>query len=229
MRARILGVAAVVASVALLAACGSSSNSPGASSPKTSAQTSSSSSQSPSSSPTPSTPPRDLNPQLLTVADLPAGWSVSHSTSSGGGATPPCIKALKVRFHSSSKAEASFVKGTDVPILNEVIGYFGTAAATAAVFNAGVAALNACTTMSFKADGYTYSGSIGAMSFPHLGDQSSAWQLTLTSQGYTFGFDVVVARKGPELALVLYGDLGTPNLDDVTALVTKAVAKMPVH
>lgn len=141
--------------------------------------------------------------------------------------TPACIKNFKKKIQASSRAEVKFVDGTDLPIFNEGISYFGTSARASAVYDAGVSLINNCKDLAFTANGNQYTISIGAMSFPKVGERSAAWQMTLTVQGYTAGFDVVVSQKGKELNFTLYGDIGTPDLDTVTSLVTKAVSKMP--
>jgi hypothetical protein len=119
------------------------------------------------------------------------------------------------------------VKGTDVPSLQHTLGYFGTRAAAVVKYQAGSAILNNCKDVSFTSDGQRYTGSMGAMSFPSFGEKSSAWQLVISSQGVTAGIDAVLVQQGPELMMFVYVDVGTPNVDEVTSLAGKAVAKMP--
>jgi len=69
------------------------------------------------------------------------------------------------------------------------------------------------------------------MSYPAVGDQSSAWQINLTGTesgiSLTVGIDFIVFRKGDTLALIFYGDLGTPDIQTVEHLVQVAASKLP--
>jgi len=65
------------------------------------------------------------------------------------------------------------------------------------------------------------------LSFPALGSQSAAYQASGTVSGLTIGVDLVLALKGTQVAVMAYGDVGTPNITQVVALATKAVAKIP--
>lgn len=212
-------VGAAVSTLLVLAACGSSvvpgspASSDGSSSPSTVANT-------------PSKPAPDLKAQLLTVAGLPSGWAVDNSSDSGNASTPSCLKSLKATMHSLNEAEADFVKGTDFPQFEQV-AYFGTANTALQKFSAGVALVDACKDISLTTDGHKIKGSIGTMSFPSVGDRSHAWNLVLSAEGINVGFYVVYVQKGAELENLVYGDLGTPDLDEYTTLVNAAVAKMP--
>jgi hypothetical protein len=205
----------MLASVVGVAACSSSSSAPGASSAASKPQSSA------------SVPARNLKPQLLTVAELPTGWAVDNSSDSSDSGAPPCLKDLKATFNTSDRAKVDFVKGTDLPQFEQSLGYFGTIAAALAKYQAGAAILNNCKDVSFTSDGHKFTGSIGALSFPKVGQQSSAWQLVISTQGVTVGLDAVLVQVGPELTMLIYGDLGGPDLDEATSLARKAVAKMP--
>jgi hypothetical protein len=75
----------------------------------------------------------DLKAQLLTVAELPAGWSIDNSNSGGDNtSTPSCLQRLDSELHANAKADASFVKGSDFPWLNQGIAYFGDDATASA-------------------------------------------------------------------------------------------------
>lgn len=170
---------------------------------------------------------RDLQPQLLTVAEIPTGWAIDNSAKVKG-TTPPCIAQVNAKSHATSKAEVSFEKGTGLPFFKETLAYYGTGTTATSALRSGVNALNKCNGISFKANGYTYSGSMGSMAFPKVGQASAAWRIVLSSEGYTFGLDLVAAQKGPEVMLLTYGDFGTPDITAITSLVKKAVSKMPL-
>jgi hypothetical protein len=228
MKCRAVAVGAILASGLGLVACSSSGGDPSPSSPVANPPTSVASRQSvvPTVRSTTSVHPRDLKSQLLSVAEVPVGWAVDNSSDkSDDSDTPPCFKHVKSTLHTSDRAEVRFVKGTDLPTLQQSLGYFGSSAA--GTYQAGAAVINSCKDISFTNGGHRISGSIGALSFPKLGQQSSAWQFVLSTEGVTFGIDVVLVQKGSELTELIYADIGTPDIDEATLLARKAVAKMP--
>lgn len=113
-----------------------------------------------------------------------------------------------------------------MPVFDEEIGYVASVPDADASFQAGAAVLDACKEVSFNSGGQQITGSIGAMSFPTVGQRSRAWAMTFSAQGITFGFDVVLTQKGQELALLGYGDLGAPDLTELTKLAGLAVARL---
>jgi hypothetical protein len=162
------------------------------------------------------------------VTDLPAGWAVDNSSDSDdSGPEPPCLKHLKSGQKALDEAEADFVQGTDFPILQQQLAYVGTTAAAVRDYAIAVAALNRCRDFSFTSEGHKYTGTIGQLSFPKFGERSAAWRLALSAAGLTFGIDLLIVQKGPELNLLLYGDLGTPDTAAFASIAAKAVAKMP--
>jgi glucose/arabinose dehydrogenase len=187
---------------------------------------SSSSAKQPAASPAaaPSAAP-DLRAQLLTVADLPAGWMIAQLPN-GGGTTPPCTKKAKARLHSISRMDQFFAMADGFPILAESLRDYGTNSRALADYRIGVGVLNRCTDVSFSAGGNSYAGTIGPLALPRLGQQTSAWKFVLTTHGYTFGVDFVVVQEGRELAILMYAGLGTPNPGEVVTLAKKAIARM---
>jgi hypothetical protein len=162
---------------------------------------------------------------LLTVAELPTGWAVDNSPQNGS--VPQCIKALDSTFGISHSTEGDFVKGTDFPEFKQALNDLGTSAAAVTRYQAGAAILNDCKDVSYVSDGQRITGSIGALSFPQVGQQSSAWQMVLSTQGETVGIDVVLVQKGSELLLMNYDDIDSPDLDEATSFARKAAAKIP--
>jgi hypothetical protein len=171
---------------------------------------------------------RNIKAQLLTVSDLPAGWAVDNSSNSDdSGPEPPCLKNLKSGQKAIDKGEADFVQGTDFPVLQQQLGYFGSTATTVRNYAVTVAVLNRCRDFSFSSGGQKFTGTIGQLSFPKLGERSAAWRLVLSASGLRFGIDLAIMQKGPELNLMLYGDLGTPDTATFASIARTAVAKMP--
>jgi hypothetical protein len=167
-----------------------------------------------------------LQSQLLTLADMPAGWSVDNSASSGGGSIKGCD--TKVFGSHPNKAKAAFQAGANgIPSTDEtIVGYTDDQAK--ADYTRVVNHFNACKTFTITTEGKNYSGTVGAMSLGQTyGNQSSAWQFSLDVQGFTLGVDAVLVLKGNENMGLNYDELGTPDLATVQGLVAKATAKMP--
>jgi hypothetical protein len=160
----------LVAVSAALAACGSSSGSPTTAAsttptsttsrtapPTTSAATTTTTSPGPTSS--------QLAGELLSVTDLPAGWTSTLPQSSGGGSI--CGSSNDLKSTASGHAEADFTNG-NLPIFDELIS--GYSSPPTQLFAKGITQLGQC--HSFKANGATLT--LGTMSFPTIGSESAA-------------------------------------------------------
>jgi hypothetical protein len=221
---RILGC--VVAVVAALGLVGCSSTSEGT--PDSSGGGPSSGVRAPASDPAgkATLTAADVRGQLLTVADLPAGWKVDNSDDGNDDSDEPsCMKSLESLPDPKPEADITFVQGDGVPMLMENVGYVGNAAER--YMSLAAKALDGCTNVSFDADGDTLRGTIGAMSFPKLRADARAWSMAFTIQGVPFDFDLVFARKGGELLMVGYADLGSPDVSELVSFTRKALAKLP--
>jgi len=213
--------------VILLAACGS--NAPSSITPlATHALNSTSGGTAHDSTPAAAQTP-DLNAELLAINDLPAGWSVVSHSGSGGSPAPRCLQHAKNVLKPVGKAEATFADGSDdIPLLDEFLAYLpgGGQSAMAAISRV----LSGCRHISVTSDGTTMTGTIGAMSFPAVADQSAAYQMNLsaTASGVsvTFGIDLVVFRESDTVAMILYGDLGTPDIQTLQPIVRDAAMKL---
>lgn len=169
----------------------------------------------------------DPTSQLLSISDFPTGWAIDNSPDTNDSSTPACLATLKTSFAPAKRASVAFQYGTSVPKLAQSIGTYPTSAAATASFGRGSTILDGCTEISITSEGKTITGSIGALSFPTIGDQSKAWSLVFSTNGVTLGLDVVLLQKAAELEEVIIADLGTPSINGLTTYCAKAVAKMP--
>lgn len=178
--------------------------------------------------PATTTPKPDLKTELIGLSDLPAGWSVDNSSSSSSS-TPKCFTSVKTDLHASEKAEASYQDGSNgVPALEEYLAYVPGNGQHAMALVTQV--FNSCGQISFTSGGYTFSGTVGQMAFPAMGDQSSAWQINLSTKAsgldITAGVDTIAIRKNDTVCLLLYIDLGTPDIATLQQLAQKAAVKL---
>ncbi len=210
-RAAFIGLAAAAA-LATLPACSAGSKPPPPSSPAVTTTVA------------PSAPAPDLQAALLGVDDLPTGWSID--TSDGGNdnpSEPPCLKSAQAVLTSTGRVEADFLHGPNVPSLEETLGRFTDARST---FDRAIAILNDCKTIDFTNDGTKFTGRLGAMSYPTVGDQTSAYRLTVTAQSATIEAEVVYFRVGDTIGDVDYLDLGAVDTGAVQTIVQAAVKKL---
>ena len=166
--------------------------------------------------------PAQLQAKTLSISNFPTGWSVDNSSSSGTSAIS-CLKGLQSSFKHEVKASVKYTDG-NVPALQETIE---TGPGISARLTKFETALGSCKGISATtSEGHTITGSVGAMSFPTVGDRSSAYALSLQIQGITVGADVVVFQTGKVIGEVIYEDLGTPDAGQVQAFVSEAVNKV---
>jgi hypothetical protein len=228
---RIQIVASLAAGGVLLAACSSSSNgSAGGTSVRTTSGTSASTSVSQptvASSDEPTLTVADVRNQLLSVSELPAGWSVDNSDDSGDDSPAPgCLDGVSkyLKAEHDVRAEADFTQGGEgFPALSEQIGVFTDASAS---FTAVTAKANSCTTFDFTSDGTKIHATMGQMSFPTLGDQSSAWSMTASAEGLTLDADIVIGTVGNEMFEFIYEDLGDTDTAFLERWAKTGVAKI---
>jgi hypothetical protein len=167
----------------------------------------------------------DLEAMLLVVSDLPTGWAVDNSPDESDSNAPSCLENAQVdEEEASAQAEAEFAKDGNLPVLFEALSYGGENASK--WFEQGKAAFDSCTDVSFTSDGEKVEGTIGAMSFPTVGDESAAYAMNFTVQGLRLSFPIVIARKGDILAIIGLGDLGSPDSQLLEDLATRALSKV---
>lgn len=215
-------VAAVLSLSMVLAACSSQTISGKA---QSAPPTSLGSTASAGHSRPPATP--NLNTQLLTVSDLPIGWAVDNSSSSGSNDQPSCLKQATPVAHAVTHAGVAFTMGSTFPRIFETIGRFADAATAETEFVALSQVLDSCTDVSGTSGGTRFTGTIGSMSFPTIASGSKAWAMTFQAQGISFGFDLVLFHKGPEMQLIALADLGSPSIADLATFTRIAARKMP--
>ncbi len=175
-------------------------------------------------------PKPDVAAQLLTLADLPAGWSVDNSPSSGGGSIKGCdTQRFDIKSEEVARAEASFQKGTSgLPSLDQIIAAFGTVDVAVSSYAKGTEGLDACKNFSITDSGQTYTGTGGQLSLgATYGDQSKAYQFIVNIQGFNVGIVEVAVLKGSQITGLGYADLGSPDIATLNSLLAKAVSKMP--
>jgi hypothetical protein len=159
--------------------------------------------------------------KLLSLSDMPTGWSVDNSTS-GGVTTSNCLHALKTSTKAVVRASVSYQNGS-TPAMQEVLEVGRGASARYKEFNRE---LSGCKAISFTSQGQTISGTVGAMSFPKVGSRSKAFAIKLSVQGVNIGADYVIFEDGQYAGAIGYEDIGQPDATQLQTLVTEAINKI---
>jgi hypothetical protein len=166
--------------------------------------------------------PPKLSAMLLGIDQMPTGWSVGPSSGSGhagcyGNVLEP--KGIK----QTASASVYFEANGGLPAVDEKLATY-TNAKTA--YAKVVASLAACKHFSGTSAGEKITGTMGQMSFPHYGDASEAFAVTLTVQGTTAYDDLLIVRKGIIVMGIDEGNVAPVNVSQFQGFVNKAVAKL---
>jgi hypothetical protein len=164
---------------------------------------------------------KQLKSKALSLANVPAGWSV-HTSSGSAAANTRCLKLLRTPFPHEVNTTVLFEDG-NLPALEESLE---SGAGLDARYAKLKKALTSCRSISFTAGGQTFHGAARAMSFPTFGDRSGAFALSFSDQGVEVGADVVLFKAGSIIGEVLYEELGTPDASQLQAFMTEAVNKI---
>jgi hypothetical protein len=165
-----------------------------------------------------------LKSRLLSVTDLPTGWTVTYHTghSKGGGVSSSrCLSGFPKGPTHFKKARISFTQ-RQTTVLGENIATGHGVLALLHLFNRQV---RACHGVTLKNTGKTLHMTIAPMSFPKISPTSNAYALSASEFGFSFGFDVVSFRAGNCVGYLLYGGLGSPDVTTFLAFAKEAVAK----
>jgi hypothetical protein len=162
--------------------------------------------------------------RTLSLSEMPTGWSVDHSSNGGVSNVGGCLKglqALKQPSKGIQRASVSYDKST-IPALQQIVEAGKGAAERYRKYNAVLAG---CKAISFVSGGSHISGNVGAMSFPTIGDQSSAYAMNVSSQGVSVGVDIVLFKAGQFDTELVYEDY-SPDVSTVQAFATEALNKI---
>lgn len=151
---------------------------------------------------------------LLTVQDLPTGWTTDPAAEEDDGPddiTEPAecaqiFQALEDQQDPVAQAEADFTAGGFGPFLSQSVSSFddSTTDALAAVTEA----LNACPTFtSIDADGVRAEFTAAPLSFPNVGDSTVAVRLSASTEDFDLAFDVVAVSLGNNGMTIVAGGL----------------------
>src|ERR1700683_3687464 len=141
-----------------------------------------------------------LQGRLLSVADLPAGWSAAPVNPEIAGASP-CLSSLPASPDGLAHATAAFVEGTSIPTFAEALTSGPQAQQQWHGLNQALARCRAATTpLAGKKAGVT----IKPLSFPRVASASSAYAWSFTIAGIRIGVDMILFQDGQYAVFVVY-------------------------
>lgn len=165
-----------------------------------------------------------LHRRLLSLSDLPAGWSKSSaSPRSVQLGSAPCFSSLPKNPKGVTFQGEAFVQGTAIPNMAEVVASGPQAQQYWQNLNRSLAA---CRTATLDIEGTKVQAAVQPSTLPPVGQSSSAYALDFTLSGIHFQSDLVLFRAGPYDGYVSYPDLGTPFTATVAAFAGAAVTKV---
>lgn len=174
---------------------------------------------------------RQVESALLTVEDMPTGWSVDTSEDSDSedviepAECEALFEALDKASDPVAKAEAAFTAGGFGPFLEHGVSAFEES--TADQLEQVVDTLNQCPEFSSTdTEGVTTEFTTAPLSFPNVGDRT----LALRFQGSTGGIDVVVDALfiaiGSNGISIVVGGLVPMKGEELESIATTAVEKL---
>jgi len=164
----------------------------------------------------------NLHHRLLSVADLPAGWSATTTGKNAPTANGPCFAQLPKQSARFTYESAAFVEGTSIPNLGEVLA---TGPEVRQTWTRLSDALARCRTATLGLGRTKVRAAVHPLALAKLAAHTSAYAWTFTLGGIEFSFDLVLFRTSSYDGILSYADLGSPPPSTVTAFVRAAIAK----
>jgi hypothetical protein len=163
-----------------------------------------------------------LSSELLSVGQMPTGWSVDNSPSGSGIG---CLKNIleSEGIKPTSYAKVAFDDNGNTPLLQEAVATYSNAKTA---YKKIVARLSVCKRVSGTSGGTKGTGTVGQMSFPHYGNASAAFSISLMTQGPTIGEHVLIVRKGNVIMGIVEADVPPVDVSQFQGSVVKALAKL---
>jgi len=163
-----------------------------------------------------------LTSELLVKSQMPAGWTVSFTTSEGVGCVHDLLEPAGVTQKRTAQA---YFLGTvdDLPRFDEKIATYSN---TKSAYKKVIATINACHTLTGTFDGLAITGSVTSMSFAHYGNASSAYAMTVSDARGTLHYDYLIVRKGSVIGAFLEGSYPEVIPSEFQSLVSAGVKKL---
>jgi hypothetical protein len=167
----------------------------------------------------------DPTPWLLTLQDLPTGWSVGTASDSKAGICNGPELSKVASTNGGRSATAYFKKGNS-DVLNQGTYAFATPETADKVIDAITAQAHSCKSWTRHVDGRDFTATPGDLSFPTSGDRTYAFHVDVKTGDTTVGGDYVFVREGANVTAVARVGLFS-DTDELQEFVQTAQAKLP--
>lgn len=164
-----------------------------------------------------------LSTMLLSLGQMPAGWSTQPSSVSEGSGIPGCPGTKWPLPGGVSTASAAFVDGY-LPALVE--GLTAYRVSIRASFARDLHGFDGCHSVKMSSGGKTTTAQFREMSFPRVGDASAAYDMLVSHSGMTAQFVFVFARKGRITMMLTEIDVGQVDTTQFEHFTRMAIAKV---
>jgi len=159
-----------------------------------------------------------LSSELLSIGQMPTGWSIYHQAPGGGtGCLANVLEPKGIK--PTSYAKVAFEDNGNTPLLEEAVATYSNATTA---YKKIAATLTNC--KSVRGNGAT--GTVGQMSFPHYGTTSVAFSVSLVAQGTTIGEEFLIVRKGNVVMGMAEADFPPVDVSQFQGFVVEALAKV---
>ena len=160
--------------------------------------------------------------RLLTVQDLPIGWSKTKAVSSDV-TDAACLSGIQKLHTDSQEKIAAFVEGTALPSFGEVLFSRLPPSSSWARLNAGLAT---CKTFTLTISGEKHKVTIHGLDWTFAGALSASYEWSFRDDKIAFNVDLVIFNEGSVVGFTAYSDLGSPSPATAQAFTNAALEKL---
>lgn len=221
---RTFGNAAVLAfAVVALAACGSTSRQ---ASDTTSSPATPTSLDTPTSAASGAAQPTDpgVAARLLAASDLPAGWIAAPVADSGSSA-PSCLSKSPDPTTGHPQARVVLANKTSSIGVEEQGAQLDPSGGSAAYSQLNQT-LQQCANLTISVKGQQLPATIAPTEVAKVGDDTSAFTMTITSANQTASVQIALVRVSDTVLMLIYSQSGTPGQpSQLPAILSAAAAK----
>ena len=167
--------------------------------------------------------PAQLRHDTLSISDMPAGWVVDHSSTSGGTTNSTCFKGFRKSGPHGVETSVALKRSVGVPALFEKLK---TGTGMTGRVQRLIRAIDQCHSVTITDHGQAFHYRIGRIPFATFGSQSAAYAVTFSVQQVQGAIDIVVFQVGSVAGIVGYASIGTPDNAQAYGFVKEAVNKV---
>lgn len=169
--------------------------------------------------------PADAEAVLLTVEDMPTGWSTDPSDDGDDGPDDGanlCDQDPVDEFEPASEATANFAAGNMGPFLEHIVAVFDDGQAEQAL-DMMLDALESCDEWTEDTEDGTTTYRPSPLSFPTFGDQTVAVRIDVESEMVNGTADMIAWRRGDALSVVIASAIfEAPDAEQIEKIVATA-------